>query len=287
MLISACGFTAMNLLLKHALAVFSVWDVGFYRFAGGLAILLLLFGRSGNPFGGPDTKLLLLRGCTGSIAFVFFIFSVKLLPVSTALVLLYMYPTFGAIFAAWLYRESVSRPAWCCMAAVLAGVVILVDPARGPDPTGVLCGLASAIFAGFTIAVIRRLKQTRGSVVIYLYFCLVGALVTMPAYLASPTLPASLPQLLVCAGIVLASILGQLMMNHGFGYCRSWEGGLYLTSELVLTALAGILLFGDPVGWRFFTGGGLILGSALLLQLEHVLNGRPAPVVAAGKSPSA
>jgi drug/metabolite transporter (DMT)-like permease len=203
--------------------------------------------------------------------------------VSTALVLLYVYPTFAAIFAAWLYRESVSRPAWCCMAAVLTGVVILVDPARGADTTGVLCGLVSALFAGLTIAVIRRLKQTHGSVVIYLYFCLVGALVTMPAYLASPTLPASLPQLLVCAGIVLASILGQLMMNQGFGYCRSWEGGLYLTSELVLTALAGILLFGDPVGWRFFTGGGLILGSALLLQLEHVLNGRPAPVVVAEK----
>ena len=104
---------------------------------------------------------------------------------------------------------------------------------------------------------------------------------TLPGYVSSPTLPATWLQALVCGGIVLASILGQLMMNHGFGYCRSWEGGLYLMCELILTALAGILLFGDPVGWRFFTGAGLILGSALLLQLESVVNGRKAQAISA------
>jgi drug/metabolite transporter (DMT)-like permease len=79
---------------------------------------------------------------------------------------------------------------------------------------------------------------------------------------------------MVCGGIVVFSILGQLAMNHGFGYCRSWEGGLYLTSEVVLTGLAGIALLGDPVGWRFFTGGALILGSAVAIQLEQSLRGR-------------
>jgi drug/metabolite transporter (DMT)-like permease len=62
-------------------------------------------------------------------------------------------------------------------------------------------------------------------------------------------------------------------MNQGLGYCRSWEGGLYLTSELILTSLAGIVLLGDPVGWRFFVGGALILGSAVILQLEQTLRG--------------
>ena len=76
---------------------------------------------------------------------------------------------------------------------------------------------------------------------------------------------------MVSGGIIVSAILGQLTMNHGFGYCRSWEGGLYLTSEVVFTGLAGIALLGDPVGWRFFTGGKLILGSAMAIQLEQVL----------------
>jgi hypothetical protein len=35
MLLSACLFTAMNLLLKQAMADFRIWDIGFYRFFGG------------------------------------------------------------------------------------------------------------------------------------------------------------------------------------------------------------------------------------------------------------
>jgi len=274
MLLSACFFTAMNLLLKQSMADFSVWDIGFFRFIGGLAILVALFGRHGNPFRSSDVKLLVIRGCSGSIAFIFFIFSVRRLPVSTALMLLYAYPAFAALFSSWLYHEKVSRRAWLCMAAVLTGVAILVDPAGGVDLFGTIAGILSAIFAGLTIAIIRRLKQTNGSVIIYLYFCVVGSLVTAPAFLYSPTIPVTLSQAMVCGGIVLSSILGQLTMNHGFGYCRSWEGGLYLTSEVLLTGLAGIVLLGDPVGWRFFAGGALILGSAVTIQIEQALRGR-------------
>jgi drug/metabolite transporter (DMT)-like permease len=98
-------------------------------------------------------------------------------------------------------------------------------------------------------------------------------MVTAPAFLHSPTVPATVSQVMVCGGIVISSVLGQLTMNHGFGYCRSWEGGLYLTSEVILTSLAAIALLGDPVGWRFFIGGALILGSAVIIQVEQALRG--------------
>jgi drug/metabolite transporter (DMT)-like permease len=160
------------------------------------------------------------------------------------------------------------------MAGVLAGVVILVDPAGAVDLLGASAALLSAVIAGLTIAIIRRLKQTHGSVIIYLYFCLIGSLVTAPAFLYAPALPANFSQAIMCCGIALFSVLGHLTMNHGFGYCRSWEGGLYLTSEVVLTSMGGIALLGEPVGWRFFAGGGLILGSALAIQADRALRAR-------------
>jgi drug/metabolite transporter (DMT)-like permease len=253
---------------------FRVWDIGFYRFFGGLVLLTAFFGRRGNPFRSTDRKLLIVRGCTGSIAFIFFILSVRLLPVSTALMLLYAFPAFAALFSAGLYRERVSPFGWVCLFTVLTGVALLVDPQSGGEGLGYAAGILSAIFAGLTMAIIRQLKRTKGSVIIYLYFCLVGSVVTAPFFLQAPVLPLSFSQFLVCGGIILTSIAGQLLMNHGFGYCRSWEGGLYMTSEVLLTAIAGIILFRDPVGWHFFGGGTLILGSAVAIQVEQALRGR-------------
>jgi drug/metabolite transporter (DMT)-like permease len=274
MLLSACWFTVMNLLLKQATADFGVWDIGFYRFCGGLIILGAVFGRNANPFRSGNRKLLLIRGCTGSVAFILFIFSVQRLPVSTALMLLYAYPAFAALFSLCLFKEKASAIAWLCMAGVLSGVAILVDPAGGVDLFGAGAAVFSAVVAGLTIAIIRRLKQTHGSVIIYLFFCLIGSMVTAPAFLYSPAVPINFPQAMTCGGIALFSALGHLTMNHGFGYCRSWEGGLYLASEVVFTSLAGIALFGDPVGWRFFIGGALILGSAVAIQADRALRGK-------------
>ena len=271
MLLSACLFTAMNVLLKQAMTDFRIWDIGFYRFCGGLLILTAIFSRRGNPFQSSDTKLLIVRGCTGSIAFIFFILSVRLLPVSTALMLLYSFPAFAALFSSWIYREKVSPVGWACLVMVLLGVAALIHPQSGGERLGYAAGLLSAVFAGLTIAIIRQLKQTNGAVIIYLYFCLVGAVVTAPFFLRAPVLPLTPSQMLVCGGIILTSIMGQLLMNQGFGYCRSWEGGLYMTSEVLLTALAGVMLFGDPVGWRFAAGGTLIIGSTIAIQLERTM----------------
>jgi drug/metabolite transporter (DMT)-like permease len=271
MLVAALVFSAMNVLLKQSMADFRVWDIGFFRFSGGLLLLVAIFGRRRNPFRSNDTRLLLVRGCSGSVAFVFFILSVRLLPVSTALMLLYSFPAFAALFSAWIYRERVSAAGWACLATVVCGVAVLVDPQGGGEALGYGAGCLSAVFAGLTVAIIRRLKQTNGSVIIYLYFCLVGSVVTAPFFLQAPVLPHSPDGLLVCGGIILTSIIGQLLMNHGFGYCRSWEGGLYMTSEVLFTALAGVALFGDPVGWRFAVGGALIIGSAVVIQLERAI----------------
>jgi drug/metabolite transporter (DMT)-like permease len=67
-------------------------------------------------------------------------------------------------------------------------------------------------------------------------------------------------------GIVFTSLSAQLLMNQGFFYCRGWEGGVFMSSEVIFTAIIGIVFLGDPASLRFWTGGLLILGSAVALN---------------------
>ena len=127
---------------------------------------------------------------------------------------------------------------------------------------GQLMALVGAVFAGFTVALIKKLRETHGSVIIYFYFCLIGTAVSIGPFSADPQIPNSATEWIIVGGILFTSIVAQLLMNQGFRYCKSWEGGLFMTSELIFVSIFGLLFLGEPFTWRFWIGGMLILLSA-------------------------
>jgi drug/metabolite transporter (DMT)-like permease len=122
------------------------------------------------------------------------------------------------------------------------------------------------VFAGLTVTLIRSLRQYNGPVIIYLYFCAMGSLATLPGFITHPIFPESFLEGLMVVGIILSSVMAQLMMNQGFFYCKGWEGGVFMSTEAIFTALAGIMFLGDPATPQFWMGGLMVLGSGLMLN---------------------
>ncbi|MGD8304537.1 MAG: DMT family transporter, partial [Desulfobacterales bacterium] len=127
MVSAALSFTLLNLLVKLLGPQYTVWTIGFYRFLGGAVVLIALFGRHHNPYKGNNIRLLIIRGCTGCTAFLCIVTAIRLLPVSTALIIFYSYPAFAAIFAFIIYKERIGMLEIACIVAVLIGVGILFD----------------------------------------------------------------------------------------------------------------------------------------------------------------
>jgi len=266
MLSAALLFTALNLLVKLLGPQFNVWHIGFYRFFGGMVVLLAVFGRHKNPYRGQSIRLLIIRGCTGSIAFISIITAIRLLPVSTALVIFYSFPAFAAIAAFLIYGERIGKLEATCILLVMVGVAILFDFELSGGVFGQAIALVGGIFAGITVTLIRSLRETNGPVIIYLYFCTMGALVTLPMFALEPVLPATPVEGLMILGIIFSSVLAQLLMNQGFFYCRGWEGGVFMSSEVIFTAAVGIVFLGDPTTVQFWLGGSLIMVSIAALD---------------------
>jgi drug/metabolite transporter (DMT)-like permease len=277
MLGAALSFTIMNILVKTIGPEFRVWDLAFYRFAGGFAILVVFLGRAGNPFRGYNIPLLMVRGCTGSIALVLLYGAIRLLPVSTAMVLFFSFPAYAAIFSFLIFGERVTPLGIVCIVAMMIGVMILFDFQVGGGLLGQVFGVLGAVFAGLTVTLIKALRAKNGPAVIYLYLCTMGMMVTFPAYTLGPVLPWPPDQLAICGGIVLSALTAQLLMNHGFFYCTSLEGGVFMSMEVVFTAMIGIAFLNDPVGWRFTVGSLLIVGSVLALNIAKARSGQRAP----------
>jgi drug/metabolite transporter (DMT)-like permease len=148
----------------------------------------------------------------------------------------------------------------------MVGVAALFDSPLAWGILGQAAALTAAVFAGITVTLIRTLRAINGPVVIYLYFCTIGSLVTLPKFIQQPVLPSTLTEAAMILGIILSSVSAQLLMNQGFFYCRGWEGGVFMSAEVLFTAIAGIAFLGDPATWRFWTGGVLVAASVVALN---------------------
>jgi len=266
MLSAAIMFTLMSILVKLMPLGYTVWHLGFIRCFGGMLVLLLFFGRKKNPYKGSNIPLLILRGCSGAIAFFSVVTAVRILPISTAIVLFYAFPVFAGLFGFLIYKEKITFFQASCMAALMAGVTVLFDFRLTGNGYGQIMALVGAVFAGLTVTLIRSLIKKNGPVIIYLYFCTMGMLLTLPSFIMTPIIPASSLEWAMIIGIVITSVIAQLLMNKGFFFCQGFEGASYMSCEVLFTALAGILFLNDPVNWRFFVGGFLIVGSGLVLN---------------------
>ena len=266
MVSAALLFTLMSTLVKLLPEGYTVLHIGFVRCFGGLIILVSFFSRGKNPYAGHNIPLLIFRGCTGSMAFFLVVTALRNLPMSTAVVLFYSYPVFAAVFGLVIYREGISLIQVFCMGILVAGVAVLFDFSLTGSTMAQAMAIGGAVFAGLTVTLIRSLRKGNGPVVIYLYFCTMGTLLTLPYVATHPMLPASPLEWLMLAGIALISVGAQLAMNQGFFYCKGFEGAAYMSTETVFTAVVGILCLNDPVSWRFFAGALLILGSGLMLN---------------------
>jgi len=275
MLSAALLFTLLNLLVKLLSPEFTIWHIGFFRFFGGMVVLLAIFGRHTNPYKGHNIRLLIIRGCTGSAAFISIITAIRLLPVSTALVIFYSFPAFAAIFSFMIYGERIGKLEIACVAVVVIGIGVLFDFQLAGGLFGQTMALVGGVFAGLTVTLIRTLREKNGPVIIYLYFCTMGALVTFPKFVMNPILPSTPVEWVMILGIVFASVAAQLLMNQGFFYCSGWEGGVFMSSEVIFTAIVGIAFLGDPASWHFWTGGLMIFGSVVALNRLKANGGKP------------
>jgi drug/metabolite transporter (DMT)-like permease len=270
MLSAAFLFAVMDCLIKFSGSFLRVWDIAFYRFGCGMVLLFLIFGWRRNPFSGHNHKMLLLRGVAGSLSFLAIALAFTLIPISTALVLFYVFPAFAALFSALFFGERLTKDLiWIVVA--LCGVAVILDPRLEGGILGQVMSLVGAAFAGIAVAAVKKARETNGPVIIYLYFCLAGSVISFVPFAAHPQVPNSALEWLVAGGIVGTSLIAQLLMNEGFHYCSSFEGSLLLTAEVFFVASWGIIFLHEPLTLQFCGGGTMILTSIIALNRRIVL----------------
>ena len=269
MLGAALIFAFLGVFIKMMDPRFRLWDIAAYRFWGGVIGLLIAFGWRENFLRPENPRLMLARGVAGGLTFICLVAAIRTIPFSTAMVLFYSFPAFAAFFSSRLFGEKASGKEYLCIGLTVAGVAVLFDYAFDGGFAGQLLGVMAGLLAGLATCLVRKLRENNGPAIIYFHMCLWGGLMTLPFFLDGPRFPAKGVEWLLVAGIVLTSTVAQLLMTTGFKYCKSWQGGVFMTSEVLFAMVLGVALFSEQISWRFFVGGSMVVASAFLIQVGN------------------
>ncbi len=248
-------------------------DPAYYVFARFLLGILTVVGvmaagRTGLKI--RSLHLLLGRAVFNCIAVYCFYKAVALTTVAQGNILNMTFPIFVALFS-WFFLKKQREPMATLMVAVaFLGVWLVLAPDLTGLQTGSLWGLASGVTAAVAILYLNLSRRDHDTNTILFFMFGFGTVAIYAVYHRHIFLPGPMELLflVLCAGL---GVIGQYLLTIGFRYVSAVEGSIVSCARILMAALFGPWLVGDPAltpaGW---IGAFLILGANIYLAVRRV-----------------
>jgi drug/metabolite transporter (DMT)-like permease len=271
-----CGFFFGRI----ALDAMDVGHMVLYRFVFAVIALLPLLVTHPPRFSRRDWGMLALASFLGvPVQFLLQFYGLSLTTVSHASLMVGTMPVILAVGAAWFAHERMDKVGWAALAGstVGAGLIALGGghaTRGGSSHAGDLLVVVSLGIALFWILINKHLMERNSSIAVTAYGLVLGTamlLVWVPfRYGLSPVpfLFGHVPMkawLASAAAGVLCTATTTLLWNWGMTQVPASQAGILLNMEPLMGSLLGVLVLGERLGPSAWTGGALILASAITL----------------------
>ena len=269
LVLSSLAFSLMTVCVKQLGGRLPVSEIVLVRslVSIGLTGLAMRISRV-SPLG-QNRRLLLVRGLCGSVALLCFFQAIAQLPLASATVLQYTYPTFTAIAAWLLLGETLRRRIALAVVVGWIGVICVIQPPWiGAGLTGLalmpaLVAVAGALFTALAYVSVRRLSRTEHPLVIILYFPMVSIPLTLPAVLQQGVWPTGMDWLWLL-GVGVLTQLGQIWVTQGLSRLPAARATSLNYVQVVFAATWGLIWFEEGVTALSLLGAVLVLAASCI-----------------------
>jgi drug/metabolite transporter (DMT)-like permease len=262
------------------LADLSSWTVVFWRTLWAAAFLLgFMLWRDGWPetvrmfrrMGVPGVAVAVCFGIAGSC----FVIAVSLTTVANIVLMQAGVPLFAALLAFLAFRERISLATWIAIAAVIAGVAVMVSDSFGSSGSFAGNALALTIAVVFAVATVitRRFSHVRMTPA----NCLGMVLAALFAATQAPSFAVGAADFALLAAFGMLNLgLGLALFASGARLVPAALAALLGTMETVLSPIWVWLIHDQVPASRTLVGGGIVFCALLLhLGLEFARAARP------------
>lgn len=241
-------------------------------FLGFLTVCVLLVAKR-QTLRPRRFDLLIGRAVANCIAVYCFYKAVAVTSVAEANILNMTYPVFIAVFS-WVFLKEQRDPVAAAMVgAAFAGVWMVLSPGEIGLARGNLWGLGSGFSAAFAIVYLNMSRRHHDSETILFYVFGLGTAMIFLAFrrmIHYPD-PEEFRWLFLCSALGIA---GQYLLTLGFRYVTAVEGSIISSTRILLAALLGPIIAGDPPLTLVGGFGALLIFSANVLLAVRRARGK-------------
>lgn len=242
----------------------------FARFLSGFLIVAITMLLIRQPLRPRRYHLLFGRTIANTVAVFCFYKAVEVGTLAEANILNMTYPLFVMLFSWFLFKEQ--RDPFSILIVIIAfvGIWLIISPGDMSIRFHTLWGLASGFSAAFAMIYLNVSRRIHDSQTILFFMFGFGALIIFILFRSSFFWPNSLEFffLFICS---VAGVGGQYLITFGFRYVTAIEGSIMTSSRILLAALLGPFIVGEPslslFGWL---GAVLLFGANSGLALRRM-----------------
>ncbi len=266
---SAIAFSLMSVCVKEIGGRLPIAELVFARALFSLIITrIMLYRLNINPWG-FQKKLLLIRGFLGTGALFCIFKSLTILPIASATVIQYIYPTFAAISAYFILNEKINKNIIYSIIIGWFGIFLVVQPElitdeRIPDLIiSVIIAISGAFLTSLAYISIRKLSKDEHPLVIIHYFPLVSLPLTIPFLVGNFVIPQG-NQWILLLGIGLFTQIGQIFITKGLRIIPVTKATCLNYSQVIFASIWGVLIFQESITISLYCGGLCVLISTII-----------------------
>jgi drug/metabolite transporter (DMT)-like permease len=258
MLIASLCFAVMNIWVKQLTDIPLMQIVFFRSFIVLILLTSVLRFKKISPWGNQK-KLLIFRGIFGTAGIAIFFYTLKNMPLASAVVVHYLTPIFTIIIAFFTVKSKVSWTQWVYMSLCLVGITLIKGFDARVSMVSLLIGILGTISAAAAYNVISYLKTTENPLVIMFYFPLITTpIVFIYLWFTGDWVVPRFFDGLRLLGIGLLTYVAQYYLTKAYQMGEIIKVSVVSYLGIVYALIFGFFIFNEWFSWQATAGMSLV-----------------------------
>ena len=266
---SGLAFSLMSVCVKAIGGRIPISELVFARATISIIITrFFLYKNKINPWG-YQKRLLIIRGLLGTVALFCIFKALTILPIATATVIQYIYPTFTVISAYIILKEFISRRIVYSIIIGWIGILLVSQPEFTTNSNvqetilAIIIAIFGALMTSLAYICVRKLSSREHPLVIIYYFPLVSIPLSIPFVIKDFVLPTGTDWFWII-GIGIFTQIGQLFITEGLTLLPAGQATSLNYSQVIFASIWGVLIFQEAITSSVYVGGICVLISTII-----------------------